>query len=70
METQDIKRLKGKVAVITGADSGIGRAITKELSAQGAIILINYHSDKKGANETLKMVEDNSSTRFVFQADE
>ncbi len=69
MGTQDIKRLKGKVAIITGADSGIGQAIAKELSAQGAIILINYHSDKKGANETLKMVENNGSTGLVFQAD-
>ncbi|MET3112310.1 NAD(P)-dependent dehydrogenase (short-subunit alcohol dehydrogenase family) [Pedobacter sp. CG_S7] len=69
MGTHDLKRLKGKVAVITGADSGIGQAIAAELSIQGAHILIHYHSDKKGAIETLKMVEDNGSTGLVFQAD-
>lgn len=39
------------------------------MSPQGATILINYHSDKKRTNETLKKVENNSSTGLVFQAD-
>ncbi len=69
MGHQNLKPLKGKIAVITGADSGIGQAIAIELSAQGAIILINYHTNKKKASETLKMVEDNGSTGLVFQAD-
>jgi glucose 1-dehydrogenase len=69
MKQQNLKPLAGKVAVITGADSGIGQATAKVLSEKGADILINYHEDKKGANETLKMVEGNESKGLIFKAD-
>ena len=69
MGTQNLKSLDGKVAVITGADSGIGQAIAKELSEKGAHILINYHQDQQGAEETLKMVQKNGSKGLIFQAD-
>jgi glucose 1-dehydrogenase len=61
--------LSGKVAIITGADSGIGQAIADELSRLGAHIFINYLEDKKGAAETLKLVEKNGSNGVLFQAD-
>ena len=43
---------KGKVALITGASRGIGRAIAIELAKNGANIAINYNSNFKSAKET------------------
>jgi 3-oxoacyl-[acyl-carrier protein] reductase len=50
-----------KVAIVTGASKGIGRAICIELAARGYHIIINYRSDHKGAQETLAGVEDQGS---------
>lgn len=69
MKKESLKPLSGKIAVITGADSGIGQAIAIELSSKGAHIFICYHADKPGAEETLKMVEKNGSKGFIFKAD-
>ncbi|MET3980966.1 glucose 1-dehydrogenase [Mucilaginibacter sp. UYP25] len=64
-----MKPLKDKIAVITGADSGIGQAAANELSRLGADIVISYLHDKKGANETLKMVESNGAKGLLHQTD-
>ncbi|HID02846.1 MAG TPA: 3-oxoacyl-ACP reductase FabG [Desulfobacterales bacterium] len=45
------------VAIVTGAAKGIGRAIAVELAQKGYYIIINYLSDKAGAEQTLSMVE-------------
>lgn len=61
--------LKDKIAIVTGADSGIGRACAVELSARGANILINYHTDEGGAQETLKLIKDKGRSGIIFKAD-
>lgn len=68
METSS-KPLFGKTAVITGGDSGIGKACAIELSTLGANIMIVYHSDEKNALETLGIVEKNGSKGMIFKAD-
>ena len=59
----------GMVAIVTGAESGIGQAIAAELARLGAVIAINYYKDKKEASKTLKMVEDNGSKGIIYQGD-
>jgi NAD(P)-dependent dehydrogenase (short-subunit alcohol dehydrogenase family) len=51
-------RLTGKAAVITGGDSGIGRAVAIAFAREGADVLISYLSEHDDAQETAKLVED------------
>ena len=50
-------KLNGKIAIITGSDSGIGRAIAEEFADQGADVVIVYLQDRGGAEETRRRVE-------------
>ncbi len=47
-----MNRLTGKIAIVTGASRGIGRAIAIALAKEGASIIINYSKDEEGATET------------------
>src|SRR5918995_102039 len=51
-------RLKDKVALITGADSGIGRAVAIAFAREGADVLASYLSEDDDAAETKRWVED------------
>ncbi|MVA55006.1 SDR family oxidoreductase [Agrobacterium vitis] len=51
-------RLAGKKAVITGADSGIGRAVALAYAREGADVLISYLSEDEDAQETKRLVEE------------
>ncbi len=62
-------RLDAKVALITGADSGIGQGIARIFAEGGADILVHYHSDKAGAEETARLVETTGRKALVVQGD-
>jgi 3-oxoacyl-[acyl-carrier protein] reductase len=50
---ENMAKLTGKVAVVTGASKGIGAGIAKALGAAGASVVVNYASDKAGADRTV-----------------
>lgn len=62
------KDLKNKVAVITGGSKGIGKSIAKRLAEEHMKLVINYNSDANGAEETVKMIQDNGGDAIAVQA--
>ncbi|WP_313529787.1 SDR family oxidoreductase [Shinella sp.] len=63
------ERLKGKVALITGADSGIGRAVAIAFAREGADIAISYLSEDQDANETARWVDEAGRKALVLPGD-
>jgi glucose 1-dehydrogenase len=64
-----LKRLEGRVAVVTGSSSGIGQAIAVKLAQEGASLVVDYVGHVEGAQETLNQVEAAGSKGIIVQAD-
>ena len=62
-------KLKGKVAIITGGDSGIGRAVAISFAKEGANIVICYLNEHSDAKETQRCVEKFGSRAILFAGD-
>lgn len=63
-----MKKLEGKIAVVTGASKGIGAAIAKHLAAEGASVVVNYASSKEGADRVVDEIVSDGGKAIAVQA--
>ncbi|WP_054767126.1 3-oxoacyl-[acyl-carrier-protein] reductase [Lysinibacillus parviboronicapiens] len=61
-------KLQGKVAVVTGASRGIGRAIALKLAEEGAKIVVNYSGSQAKAEEVVASIQANGGEAIAIQA--
>lgn len=62
-------KLKGKKAIITGGDSGIGRSVSILFAREGADVSIVYYDEHQDAKDTKKMVEEEGARCLLFSGD-
>src|SRR5437773_7904423 len=62
-------KLQGKVAIITGGDSGIGRAVAIAFAKEGAEVAVVYLEEKKDASETKSSVEEHGRKCLLIAGD-
>src|SRR3954471_6925152 len=62
-------RLQGKVALITGGDSGIGRAVALAFAREGADLLISYLNEDSDAEETARVVREAGRQAVIAPGD-
>ncbi|MBB3826361.1 SDR family NAD(P)-dependent oxidoreductase [Xanthomonas arboricola] len=63
------QKLFGKIALVTGASGGIGRAICLHLADSGAEVIVHYSGNKQGAEKTASAIRDKGATARIIQAD-
>jgi len=62
-------RLKDKVAIVTGAAKGLGRAFAVKMAAEGAKVMVVTRRDMDNLRKTVKQIEDQGGNASFFQAD-
>jgi 3-oxoacyl-[acyl-carrier protein] reductase len=63
------KQLAGKVALVTGASKGIGAEVARQLAGAGAAVVVNYASDKAGAEKVVNDIAARGGRAVAVQAD-
>ncbi|MGG2108158.1 3-oxoacyl-[acyl-carrier-protein] reductase [Lysinibacillus pakistanensis] len=63
-----MRKLEGKVAVVTGASRGIGRAIALKLADEGAKVVVNYSGSQAKAEEVVARIQENGGEAIAVQA--
>jgi 3-oxoacyl-[acyl-carrier protein] reductase len=61
--------LENRVAIVTGASRGIGRAVALELARRGAAVVINYQRSAEGADGVVREIQSEGGRATPFQAD-
>lgn len=64
-----MRGVKGKVAIVTGASSGIGQGIAKRLGSEGAKVIVDYVGTPEGAEDTERAIKEAGSDGEIVQAD-
>ncbi|MEM5291393.1 SDR family NAD(P)-dependent oxidoreductase [Paraburkholderia sabiae] len=62
-------KLQGKIALVTGSDSGIGKAIATLFAQEGADVAVIYHTDENGAKDTATRVEEVGRRALILRGD-
>ena len=66
---QSSKSLQGKVAIVTGASTGIGKAIAIEMARRGASVVVNYIGKADPAQAVVKTIESGKGAAVAIEAD-
>ncbi len=67
--SKNLKKLAGKVAVVTGASKGIGAGIAEQFAAEGAAVVVNYSSSKASADAVVERIMQKDGRAIAVQAD-
>ena len=64
-----MNKLKGKIALVTGASRGIGRSIALHLAQVGALVVVHYSKRKEEAESVVDQIKQDGGSAFAISAD-